>query len=131
MRNLITATSKALVLALALAASGTLAQAKGDRVLAQWEGDGMWYPARITAVEGRAIHVAFDDGDIAVVGSLQVRAVDWTAGTRVQCNWRNRGQYYGGVIALREGERIDVRYDDGDTETMTIGRCRSGSNYVE
>jgi hypothetical protein len=123
MRNAITV----LAAAMAMLAGNALAQARGDRVLAQWDGDGMWYPARITAVEGRAIHVAFDDGDLAIVGALQVSEVDWAAGTRVQCNWRNRGQYFGGTIAMREGERIDVRYDDGDTETMTIGRCRSAT----
>ena len=121
----------AMAAALAMLAGNAWAQAKGDRVLAQWEADGMWYPARITAVEGRAIHVAFDDGDLAVVGALQVRAVDWTAGTRVQCNWKNRGQYYAGTISFRAGERIDVRYDDGDNETMTLGRCRSATYAVE
>ena len=127
MRNWLTG----IVLALALAAGHVHAQQAGDRILAQWEADGMWYPARITAVEGRSIQVAFDDGDIATVGALQVRPVDWRVGTRVQCNWQNRGQYYPGTITLIEGERIDVRYDDGDRETMTIGRCRSATYDVE
>jgi hypothetical protein len=119
------------VLALALVAGGVHAQSKADRVLAQWEADGMWYPARITEVVGRQIHVVYDDGDIAVVGALQIRTVDWHRGTRVQCNWRNQGQYYAGTIDYMEGERIDVRYDDGDRETMMIGRCRSGTYDVE
>ena len=127
MRNAI----MAMAALLAMLAGHAWAQATGDRVLAQWDADGMWYPARITAVEGRTIHVAFDDGDLATVGALQVREIDWRAGSRVQCNWRNQGRYYGGSITFMEGERIDVRYDDGDSETMTIGRCRSGSNYVE
>jgi hypothetical protein len=107
-------------------AGGSLGPKAGDRVLAQWEADGLWYPARITGVNGREVHVAYDDGDIAVVGALQVRSVDWSAGTRVQCNWRNQGRYYDGTITVRAGERIDVDYDDGTRETITIARCRSG-----
>jgi hypothetical protein len=112
---------------LALLAGSAWAQAKGDRVLAQWAADGMWYPARITSVDGRALGVAYDDGDIATVGALQVREIDWRAGTRLQCNWHNQGRYYGAVIEEMHGERIDVLYDDGDVETMTIGRCRSAT----
>jgi hypothetical protein len=127
MRNVLRALAWAGVLAAGVAA----AVAPGDRVLAQWDADGLWYPARITAVEGRAIHVAFDDGDVAEVGALQVREVDWRVGTRLECNWHNQGRYYGGVVTFLEGERIDFRYDDGDRETMTIGRCRSGVPNVE
>ena len=114
------------VLGLSLFAGGVHAQRTGERVLAQWEADGLWYPARITNIIGREIHVAFDDGDLAVVGALQVRSLDWVAGTRVQCNWRNQGAYFDGTIELIQGERVDVYYDDGTRETITISRCRSG-----
>jgi hypothetical protein len=117
--------------ALALLAGTAHAQTAGDRVLAQWEADGMWYPARITAVKGREVHVAFDDGDVAVLGALQLRDLDWTRGSRLQCNWRNQGRFYDGTVDYIDGERIDFRYDDGDRETMTISRCRSESFAVE
>jgi hypothetical protein len=111
--------------ALALSATAALARDVGDRVLAVWSADGMWYPARITAVTGREVTVAFDDGDVAILDAADVRAVDWATGSRLQCNWQNHGQYYWGKVLSMEGERITFLYDDGYKETMTISRCRS------
>jgi len=115
----------AMAMLLALLAGQAFAQARGDRVLVQREADGLWYPAHITSVEGTALGVAFDDGDVATVGELMVRDVDWARGTRLECNWHGAGRYYGAVIEERVGERIDVVYDNGDVETMPLGRCRS------
>jgi hypothetical protein len=85
----------------------------------------MWYPARVSAVQGGHVSVAYDDGDVAVLVAGDVRALDWHAGSRLQCNWKNQGAYYGGEIAAMDGETITFHYDDGYTETMTISRCRS------
>jgi hypothetical protein len=112
-------------LLLACMATVAAAQASGDRVLARWAADGMWYPARVTSVEGGGVHVAYDDGDVAVVGASDVRRVDWRVGSRLQCNWKNQGAYYSGTVGAKNGETITFRYDDGYTETMTISRCRS------
>ena len=113
------------VLALALLAGGVMAQAKGDRVLARWKPDGLWYPARVAMAAGGDVQVAYDDGDVAVVGKADVRAIDWRTGSRLQCNWQNKGIYYPGTITMKEGELITFNYDDGYKETMTISRCRS------
>jgi hypothetical protein len=99
----------------------------GDRVLARWSGDAMLYPARVQKVEGNAVLVAFDDGDVAAVAMRDVRSVTWKAGTRLQCNWKNQGTYYGGIVATMDGESIVFLYDDGDRETMTISRCRENA----
>ena len=101
------------------------AQAAGDRILAVWPADGLWYPARVERVAGADVHIAYDDGDVGVVRAGQFGPVHWRRGTAVQCNWKNRGKYYGGVVASRDGERIEVAYDDGTRETITISRCRS------
>ncbi len=113
-------------LSLALLAGSVAAQAPGDRVLARWAADGHWYPARVTAVEG-GVQVAYDDGDVAVVAASDVRLIDWKVGSRLQCNWQNKGQYYGGVVGEMKGETITFQYDDGDRETMTISRCRQNA----
>ncbi|MGH8028404.1 MAG: tudor domain-containing protein [Arenimonas sp.] len=113
------------LVALGLLFAGTvLARAPGDRVLARWSGDGLWYPARISQIAGGDVGVAFDDGDVAVVGAADVRGIDWHPGTRLQCNWKNQGRYYSGAVAAMEGEQITFHYDDGYDETMTISRCR-------
>jgi DNA repair protein Crb2 Tudor domain len=113
------------VLAFVLLAGGVSAREAGDRVLARWGADGMWYPARVSAVQGGNISVAYDDGDVAVLDATGVRAIYWTQGTRLQCNWKNQGVYYGGEVAAMEGETITFHYDDGYSETITISRCRS------
>ena len=102
----------------------SMAQVSGGRVLGQWS-DGRWYPARVIWIQGNAISVNFDDGDQSVLDYSRVRSINWTEGTRVQCNWKNQGRYYSGYIAEMEGERIFIQYDDGDQELATIGRCRS------
>jgi hypothetical protein len=113
------------MLAAALAATGAAwAWEPGDRVLARWPGDAMLYPARVQWVDGTRVNVAFDDGDVETVAEGDVRMLTWTVGTRLQCNWKNQGAYYDGVVDTMHDETIAFLYDDGDRETMTISRCR-------
>ena len=113
----------AAALLLAGAAGSAFAWQSGDRVLAQW-GDGMWYPARVNRVEGDRVQVNYDDGDVSTISQGQLRRIDWRVGTRVNCNWKNKGKYYWGVIGSLDGEIAQINYDDGDREVVSIGRCR-------
>ena len=110
-----------------LASGAAAAYAPGDRVLAVWPADGYWYPARVQEEVGASVRVAFDDGDVAALPAGDVRRFDWHAGSRLQCNWKNQGAYFGGVVATMDGETILFHYDDGDRETMTVSRCRGDS----
>jgi hypothetical protein len=114
-----------------LAVAAASAHAPGERVLAPWAGDGYWYPARVQSADEATVRVAFDDGDVSAVAAGDVRPLDWRAGSRLQCNWRNRGEYYDGVVATMDGETIEFHYDDGDRETITISRCRANRRTVE
>lgn len=113
------------LLATALPGLALAAPAAGDLVLAVWGPDGFSYPARVAAVEGDQLKVAYYDGDVAKVPRDKVRAMDWKVGTEVQCNWKNKGKYYPGKIARMEGEALFIHYNDGDKEEAGIGRCRS------
>jgi hypothetical protein len=110
---------------LAVSAIAGAAPPNGARVLAQWGPDGLWYPAHVNSSEGSRITVNFDDGDVAAVNPSQVRSLDWQPGTRVSCNWHNKGKYYPGALASIAGDNIQIAYDDGDKEAATISRCRS------
>ena len=112
------------VLVAALFAATATARDVGDRVLARWTPDDMWYPARITAITGREVTVAYDDGDVAIMDAADVRQLDWRVGSRLQCNWKNQGPYYWGEVVSMEDEVITFHYDDGYKETMTVSRCR-------
>ena len=106
------------------AASIAYAWKTGDRVLGQW-GDGFWYPATITGVEGTNFNVSFDDGDKATLPASKIKAIDWKVGSKVQCNWKRGGTYYPGTITRKNGDSIHISYDDGDQEDATIAICRS------
>lgn len=97
---------------------------QGKRILGQWS-DGRWYPATVTGQTGNQFSVAFDDGDKADLPAARMRAIDWTVGTRVQCNWKSRGRYYSGTITTNSGLAVHISYDDGDQEDTTVSKCRS------
>lgn len=110
-----------------LAGAGVEVEAhqRGDRVLAKWPADGLWYPARVQSVDADGLKIAFDDGDLLTLSERDLRAIDWRVGTRVSCNWQNKGRYFGAKIAAIKGEAIEIAYDDGDREQATISRCRA------
>ncbi|OSM06905.1 hypothetical protein MAIT1_00213 [Magnetofaba australis IT-1] len=107
-------------------AMGTVTYAPGEHILGQWT-NGKWHSARIRAVTTEGYHLLFDDGDTLVVGANQIAPFSWSAGTRVQCKWQQGGTYYNGVIARISGDKMRIRYDDGDQETTTTRYCRSDS----
>jgi hypothetical protein len=93
-----------------------------EKILGQWA-DG-WYVGTVVEKSNGKAKILFDDGDQATVPLSGVRALDWSVGTRLQCNWRGAGGYYWATIIARSGEKISVRYDDKIEESTVIGRCR-------
>lgn len=114
-----------LALGLVLCATNASAQVAGDRVLAYWEPDGLWYPGEIDYVDRQGFHIVFDDEDEAVVSRQEVRWLNWRVGSRIECNWQNGGEYFPGRIHSMRGERIDFAYDDGAREQLTVSSCRA------
>lgn len=101
--------------------AAALAQSS-EKVLARWS-DG-WYVGTIIQKIGDRYKVIFDDGDEAVVPQAGIRPIDWSAGTRLQCNFKGGGRYFWGRIVQKSGSRVVIDYDDGDKEATVIGRCR-------
>ena len=64
--------------------TGDLGQ--GDRVLAQWF-DGFWYPGIILTIQGKRVHLLFDDNDQAHLTWDKIRALDLKVGDRVFSRW--------------------------------------------
>lgn len=108
----------------------------GTRVKCNWLGRGTLYPGKVTRASGDNVHISYDDGDQedTVVSRCQVTAGETmagtaatgsvTVGTRVQCNWKGRGQLYPGTVTSVRGQTIHISYDDGDQEDTTPARCR-------
>ena len=95
-----------------------------DRVLANWKQDVYWYPATIQTIDGERIYVMFDDGDKEWTTSAHMMNIDIEVGDRVHCRWKGDPLYYSGRVAQKDGEKIYVQYDDGDSEWTTISFVR-------
>lgn len=110
---------------LAAGITGAAAQTTGDWVLARWKGGAHWYPGVVQSVSSGRVLVAYDDGDRETIDLDKVRPYNWVIGGKVECNFKNSGSWYPGVISSLGGEKISISYDDGDKETTKTGRCRS------
>lgn len=91
---------------------------EGDRVWAVWKESAL-FAGTVTQRLGREVHVQFDDGDEAWVMVEEVMPLDIIVGMFVMGRWRMGPQFYPGRITDTEGERIHVRYEDGDEEWTT------------
>ena len=110
---------------IALGAGAANAQTAGDWVLGNWQGAGYWYPGVVSKIGGGKITIRYDDGDKETVSMSDVRPYDWMIGMKVECNYKNAGEWFPGTIASLAGEKIGIAYDDGDKETTRTGRCRT------
>lgn len=55
---------------------------------------------------------------------LSGSAAAFEVGDRVECNWKNGGRMYPGIIAEKTGAAVFIHYNDGDKEHTTIHKCR-------
>lgn len=110
---------------MALGCGAANAQTVGDWVLGNYKKSGYWFPGIAEKIEGGKVTIHYDDGDRETVGLKEVRPYDWMIGSKVECNYKNAGDWYSGTIASLAGEKIGIAYDDGDKETTKTGRCRS------
>jgi hypothetical protein len=97
----------------------------GDRVLAQWPVEKVWwYPGTIIGMSGGQVVVQFDDGDRSPVGLNEVRDLAVRVGTRVYGRWEGGSTYYPGKVSEAVGQAIHIHYDDGDQEWTAVGMVR-------
>ena len=96
----------------------------GQRVLAQWMPEPFYYPGVVRAVDGELIHVKYLDGAQAKLQPEQVLPLKLVVGNRVYARWQGGKQYFPAVIKRREGDRLFLQYDDGQTEWSAIEYVR-------
>jgi hypothetical protein len=106
-----------------LAAPRSRAWKSGDRVLASWV-DALFYPGRVRATKGNLCEIAYDDGDAAWVHQANVREPDMRVGSAVLCRAQGGPAYWPGVVEQQNGEKIRVKYDNGEHEWTTISMVR-------
>lgn len=88
----------------------------GTRVYAEFS-DGYWYAATVTETSGSKISVRYDDGDSEIATPSQVMPLQLGAGTCVAARRKGSDQYYPARVVRQQGEQIQIKYDDGSSET--------------
>lgn len=96
---------------------------EGDRVWALWNPAAL-FPGTVNELRDREVDVHFDDGDQAWVQLEHVLPLDLIVGMFVMCRSRIEqcwldSQFHPGTITDTEGDRVLIRYDDGDEEWTT------------
>ncbi len=100
----------------------------GDRVWAPWDSR-LLYAGTVDQVLGREVHVHYDDGKRGWVEAQQVVPLVVPVGLRL-LGWKRPGRRYAlesddparfcpAVVERVEGDRVLLRYDDGDREWDT------------
>lgn len=98
----------------------------GDWVLAQWQGDRLWFPGVVHSVgEDGSVAIRYDDGTSEIRPVNQVKKFDWHTGSRIHAIWSGNGQWYDATITDMDGAGLTVRFDDGIVEQTVTARCRS------
>jgi hypothetical protein len=91
---------------------------EGTRVWALWNNTAL-FPGTVSECGEEEVHVRFDDGDEAWVQLEHLLPLDLIVGMRVMGRWRMGSEFYPGAITDTEGDRVQVRYDDGSEEWTT------------
>ncbi len=102
-----------------------LAQYPGEWVLGQYQGGRYWFPGIVAASGNGKVTIRYDDGTRETLSPERVRLYDWKAGSRIECRWKNGGDWYAGRVVFLDKATLHIKYDDGDFEKTSTGRCRS------
>jgi hypothetical protein len=71
------------------------------------------------------VTIKFFDGSTDTLPSGHVRLFNWKAGTTISCKFKRGDNWYSGTIKSVSGNDVQVRYDDGDEESISIAYCRT------
>ncbi len=97
---------------------------EGDRVLA-YDSDECVYPADVVLIEDDIrIIVQYLDGLERMLTPELVRKFDLKTGAKIECRWAGGPHYFPGTLDRIEGERVHVKYDDGDDEWTSLRLLR-------
>jgi hypothetical protein len=99
----------------------------GARVWAHWA-QGAYFAGTVDQVRNNEAHIHFDDGDRGWVPLEQTAPLEFAVGMRVMGRWKMGPQFYPGVITDFEGDRVHIRYDDGDEEWTLPAALAVGGN---
>jgi hypothetical protein len=128
MKKMVSGLALFFLLAAATAAAAQEKAKAGDVVWAEWKPNA-WFHGKIAKVDGKDLYIAFDDGDKATVDASKI-ALDRApkkdlvkVETRVLAKFK-KGGFYPGKITKIDGDHYDIKFDDGDVDTVTLDDLR-------
>jgi hypothetical protein len=93
---------------------------EGDRVLA-YDCDQCIYPAEIVAIQDEErIIVQYLDGPERMLTPELIRKFDIRPGMKIECRTGGGPHSFPATLSKIDGERIFVKYDDGDEEWTSV-----------
>jgi hypothetical protein len=95
---------------------------QGERVLGK-RGE-YWYPGTIRSKAGKKFKVDFDDGKQDLLGKSLLTALDLRVGDPMFVRIANLPEYQFGSITAMEGEKLQVRFEDGRQDSTTLANVR-------
>ncbi|MGY6551046.1 MAG: hypothetical protein ACXIT4_04020 [Erythrobacter sp.] len=110
----------------AVSGSGAaITQEIGDWVLSPWQASRELYPGVIESRSGSTVTVRFDDGTLETRQAISVHRFNWSAGSRIACQWSNGQWYHARILSIASnGYNLRIRYDDdGVVENTTTALC--------
>ncbi len=96
----------------------------GDRVLGRRHEDVYWYPGTVRHIDGDRCYVIFDDGEDALVGRDNLRAIDLQVGDRVFARTAAGRAYTAASVTGRKGDELRLQYDDGTSAWTPLALVR-------
>jgi hypothetical protein len=96
----------------------------GNRILATRLDDDFWYPGTIQQADGPHYLVLFDDGEERWTPEDQTLPLLIAIGDRIFVRVPGGGNYAPCFVLRRDGEKINVQFDDGSDEQTSIGMAR-------
>jgi hypothetical protein len=96
----------------------------GNRILATRLDDDFWYPGTVRHGDDRQQVVLFDDGEERSIPAAQIVPLAIDVGDRVFVRVPGGGSYTPGFVLRRDGEKINVQFDDGSDEQTSLGMVR-------
>jgi hypothetical protein len=96
----------------------------GSRILATRLDDDYWYPGTVQQVEAARYLLQFDDGEERWTPEDQILPLEIEFGDRLLVRVPGGGSYAPGFVLRRDGEKINVQFEDGTDEQTSLGMVR-------
>lgn len=96
----------------------------GEKVIANWKKGDKWWGATVTAIDGPAVTVTYEDGIVETLGSISVAHIPSApakvkVGDKVVAKWSGGG-YWNATVTELLGTKATVTWSDKTTQEVLL-----------